>query len=250
MLKLLNIHAGYDGMDALHNISFELPRGKNLAIVGPNGCGKSTLLKVISGLMPHRGEVYIDDENTADMKPRNRAVKVALLGQVSPVYFAYSVYDTVMMGRYSHMQGMFGTPSKIDKEIAENCIATVGMWGEREKSINALSGGQLQRVFLARTLAQDPQIVLLDEPTNHLDLKFQLELIDYLKDWASKQNRSIIGVLHDINLAMRLCDNIMLMKAGKVVAMGNITADALEVVYDMDVAGVMRETYETWQTLV
>ena len=254
MLKLSNVCAGYGGVDVIHNISFEIEKGDSLAIVGPNGCGKSTLLKAICGLVNFRGQIEIDGQSAAALKPRQRAAKVAMLGQISPVYFAYSVYDTVMMGRYLHMDGFLGTPSRKDKDVVENCLITVKLWDEREKSINALSGGQLQRVFLARTLAQDPQIILLDEPTNHLDLKFQLELIDYLKIWSREQNRSIIGVLHDINLAMRLSDNIMLMKEGEIAAMGKIgdmrlTAAALEDVYEMDVAGAMRETYGLWKDL-
>ena len=254
MLKLSNVCAGYGGVDVIHNISFEIAKGDSLAIAGPNGCGKSTLLKAICGLIGFRGQIEVDGQNVAALKPRRRAAKVAMLGQISPVYFAYSVYDTVMMGRYLHMDRFMGTPSRKDEDVVESCLATVKLWDERDKSINALSGGQLQRVFLARTLAQDPQIILLDEPTNHLDLKFQLELIDYLKIWAQEQNRSIIGVLHDINLAMRLSDNIMLMKEGEIASMGNIgdmrlTAAALEDVYEMDVAGAMRETYALWKDL-
>jgi iron complex transport system ATP-binding protein len=253
MLKLANVCAGYGGTDVIHNISFEIEKGESLAIAGPNGCGKSTLLKVICGLLDFRGQIEIDGSNAATLKPRRRAAKVAMLGQISPVYFAYSVYDTVMMGRYLHMDGLLGTPSRQDRAIVENCLNTVKLWDERDKSINTLSGGQLQRVFLARTLAQDPQIVLLDEPTNHLDLKFQLELIDYLKSWAHEQNRSIIGVLHDINLAMRLSDDIMLMKAGKIAAMGKIgdvlSAATLEGVYEMDVAGAMRDAFKIWKAL-
>jgi iron complex transport system ATP-binding protein len=253
MLKLADVCAGYGGVDVIHNISFEVANGESLAIVGPNGCGKSTLLKAICGLLEYRGKIEIDGTSVAAMRPRTRAAKVAMLGQISPVYFAYSVYDTVMMGRYLHMEGLFGAPSRLDRAVVENCLTTVHLWDVRDKSISSLSGGQLQRVFLARTLAQDPQIVLLDEPTNHLDLKFQLELIDYLKSWSHSQNRSIIGVLHDINLAMRLSDNVMLMKQGKIATMGNIreafSAAALEDVYEMDVAAAMRETYHIWQNL-
>ena len=253
MLKLTNVCAGYNGVDVIKNLSFEVQQGENLAIVGPNGCGKSTLLKTICGLLNFRGIIKIDGQNTANMKHRQLAAKVAMLGQISPVYFAYNVYDTVMMGRYLHMGGLLSVPTREDKDFVENCLAAIKLWDERKKSINALSGGQLQRVFLARTLAQDPQIILLDEPTNHLDLKFQLELIDYLKNWAQKQSRSIIGVLHDINLAMRLSDSIMLMKDGEIATMGKIgdviSAGALEAVYEMDVVGAMRETYALWGNL-
>ena len=253
MLKLQGIYAGYGGADVIKNISFDVAAGENLAIIGPNGCGKTTLLKVICGLLGFRGKLYIGGANAAALKPRQLAAKVAMLGQVSPIYFPYSVYDTVMMGRYLYMDRLLATPSQKDKDIVENCLATVKLWDDRDKSISILSGGQLQRVFMARTLAQDPAIVLLDEPTNHLDLKFQFELIDYLKNWAKGQGRSIIGVLHDINLAMRLSDNIMLMKAGEIAAMGKVghmlSAAALEEVYEMDVAAAMRETYEIWQNL-
>ncbi|MCL2375824.1 MAG: ABC transporter ATP-binding protein [Defluviitaleaceae bacterium] len=253
MLKLIDVCAGYNGIDVVKSLSLEVQKGESLAIVGPNGCGKSTLLKAICGLLSFRGTVEIDGQSTAAMKPRQLAAKVAMLGQISPVYFSYSVYDVVMMGRYLHMGGLLGAPSRMDKDFVEKCLTTVKLWDERDKSINALSGGQLQRVFLARTLAQDPQVILLDEPTNHLDLKFQLELIDYLKNWAKEQSRSVIGVLHDINLAMRLSDNIMLMKAGEIAAMGKIgdvvSVAALEEVYEMDVASAMRETFALWKDL-
>ena len=253
MLKLSGLSAGYNGIDVIKNLSLEVQSGESLAIVGPNGCGKSTLLKAICGLLPFRGAVEIDSESVAAMKPRQLAAKVAMLGQISPVYFSYSVYDAVMMGRYLHMGGLLGAPTRADKDFVEKCLATVKLWDERDKSINKLSGGQLQRVFLARTLAQDPQIILLDEPTNHLDLKFQLELIDYLKNWAQEQNRSVIGVLHDINLAIRLSDNIMLMKEGEIAAMGKIgdavSVAAMKAVYEMDVAAAMREAFAMWNDL-
>ena len=254
MLKVSNIYANYGGDDVVKDVSFNLEKGENLAIIGPNGCGKTTLLKVIAGLLTHRGDVEICGQNAKTMKPRTRAAYVAILGQISPVYFSYTVYDTVMMGRYLHTQNLLGIPSKEDRDFVEHCLATVDLADLHHRSLNTLSGGQLQRVFLARTLAQDPQIILLDEPTNHLDLKFQFELIDYLKDWSTRQNRTILGVLHDINLAMRLSPNIMLMKDGQGLAIGKVadvlTKDFLQKVYEVDVAGMMRETLDMWKNLL
>ena len=255
MLKLSRVCAGYGGVDVIHDISFDMDEDlcPNLSIIGPNGCGKTTLLKVIANLLPHKGDVEIEGVLAKSMKPRVLATKVALLGQISPVYFSYSVLDTVLMGRYAHCGGLFGGFSRHDKEIAEDCLAKVNLLDVRRRSLATLSGGQLQRVFLARTLAQDPQIILLDEPTNHLDLKFQLELIDYLKEWGQGKNRCIIGVLHDISLAMRLSKNIMVMQNGKIAACGKIiealTSSLLQEVYGMDVAGAMRENLKMWEKI-
>jgi len=250
MLKLSNVCAGYGAEDILKNINLELPQGKSLAIIGPNGCGKTTLLRAIAGLLPYRGTIEINGKNITTMRPRALAAKVAMLGQISPVYFAYSVYDTVLMGRYAYSNSLLGVPTQQDKDFVEKCLATVNLHDVdvRNRNLKTLSGGQLQRVFLARTLAQDPQIVLLDEPTNHLDLKFQIELIDHLKNWAKQENRTIIGVLHDISLAARLSDDVMLMKDGVVAAYG-LSRTALKNVYDMDVVMAMQDSLVMWKNL-
>lgn len=120
-------------------------------------------------------------------------------------------------------------------------------------NVTKLSGGQLRRVFLAGTLAQQPDIILLDEPTNHLDLKYQIELIEYLKKWSSEGSRAVVGVLHDVNLAMRLSDNLMVMKDGEIKAWGKtgevVTDSLLENVYEIDVAGYMRESLKRWEVI-
>ena len=255
MLKISNVCAGYNGTDVIKDININLAQSENLAIIGPNGCGKTTLLKVIAGLLPHKGDVEIGGINAQSLKPRARAAKVAMLGQISAVYFSYTVYDAVLMGRYPHSEGLLGFTSQRDKDFVEHCLTQVNLQNVRHRGLSTLSGGQLQRVFLARTLAQDPQIILLDEPTNHLDLKFQFELIDYLKSWVSQpgKSRSIIGVLHDISLAMRLSENIMVMKEGVVAASGKISAvmnkTLLHDVYEMDVARAMRENLRVWENL-
>jgi iron complex transport system ATP-binding protein len=178
-----------------------------------------------------------------------------MLSQLSGIYFQYSVYETVMMGRYLHIKDkLFGLPSREDKKHVRQCLDAVDLTDVSDKPITELSGGQLQRVFLARTLAQSPEIIMLDEPTNHLDLKYQIELIEYLKIWAQENGRTIIGVMHDINLAMKLSDNIMIMKNGCIAANGKtddvITDSLLKEVYDIDVAGYMRQSLQRWQSIV
>jgi iron complex transport system ATP-binding protein len=254
MLTLNNISAGYNGVDVIRNISLNVKSNENLSIIGPNGCGKTTLLKAAANLLPYKGDIEIGGKPVKKMKHKEISLKIAMLSQTMGIYFSYSVFDTVMMGRYPHIKGrLLGLPSDDDKAYVMRCLEAVNLAGEKDREITRLSGGQLQRVFLARTLAQEPEIILLDEPTNHLDLKYQIELILYLKEWAAESNRTVIGVLHDINLAMRLSDNIMVMKNGGIQACGKtsevITDRLLESVYEIDVAQYMRDSLKRWETV-
>jgi iron complex transport system ATP-binding protein len=252
MLTLNNVSAGYGSGDVVKGVSLDVKQGESLSIIGPNGCGKTTLMRAVAGLLPFTGDIIIDGRESRGMKRREIALKIAMLSQTSGIYFSYSVFDTVMMGRYLHKKDrLFGTPSEQDREYVLHCLKAVDLLAVRDKEITKLSGGQLQRVFLARTLAQQPEIILLDEPTNHLDLKYQIELIEYLKEWAAEGGRSVIGVLHDINLALRLSDNLMVMKGGELHAFGKsseiITAELLENVYGIDVARYMQESLKRWE---
>ena len=254
MLALTNVSAGYNGADVVRNVSLRVNSNENLSIIGPNGCGKTTLLKAIANILPFSGDIKIGDRPVRKMKHKEISLKIAMLTQISGVYFSYSVYDTVMMGRYLHIKDkLLGLPSEIDSEIVLRCLEAVDLVEEKDRAITTLSGGQLQRVFLARTLAQEPEIILLDEPTNHLDLKYQIELVEYLKKWAEDGNRMVIGVMHDINLAMKLSDNIMVMKDGEIKVQGKtdavITDELLKSVYDIDVAQHMRECLKRWESV-
>jgi len=249
MLTLDNVSAGYGGVDVVKNISLDI-KG-SLSIVGPNGCGKTTLLKAIANILPSSGNVEIMGKPLRQMKRNEISLKIAMLSQQTNIYFEYSVYDTVMMGRYLHIkQRLSDNPTREDKEIVMQSLEAVNLLDVKENSILKLSGGQLQRVFLARALAQEPNIILLDEPTNHLDLKNQIELIEYLKIWEKEGNRTIIGVLHDINLAMLLSNHLVVMKDGEIHANGNadeiISAGILDKIYEMDVADFMRTSLQRW----
>ena len=251
MLRLSGVSAGYGGEDVVKDVSLSLGAGECLATIGPNGCGKTTLLRAIAGILPFRGEITVDGEEIRRLPPRKLAAKVALLSQISGAYFSYSVYETVMMGRYAHTKGgLLGRQTAEDKEVTADCLRTVGLWEERDRQITELSGGQLQRVFLARTLVQQPRLLLLDEPTNHLDLKHQAELLDYLKAWVSGGERAVVGVFHDINLALRLEGKLLVMSRGRVEAIGDpqeiVSGPLLGEVYQMDVAGYMKRTLELW----
>ncbi|MDD2494607.1 MAG: ABC transporter ATP-binding protein [Tissierellia bacterium] len=252
MITLKNVSAGYNGIDVISGISLSVKDGDNLCILGPNGCGKTTLIKAISGLIKSDGIISIDGKNISKMTRTEIGKNIAVMSQISSVYFSYTVFETVLLGRYIHMKSnTFKNPSNKDKEYAEKCLKAVGLLNCRDRQINTLSGGQLQRVYLARTLAQEPRVILLDEPTNHLDLKHQAGLIDFLKEWSLENNHSVIGVLHDINLAMRLADDVLVLKDGNTYAYGKannvISSDLLNRVYDMDVVGFMLDSLKRWE---
>ena len=254
MLTLANVSAGYGGGDVIFDISLRIQAGENLSIIGQNGCGKTTLLKVIANILPFRGEFLLGGQPVRKLRHRDIAKKIAMLSQISGTYFSYTVFDTVMMGRYLHVKNqMLGLPSAEDHECVTRCLETVNMLDVCDREISTLSGGQLQRVFLARTLAQEPSIILLDEPTNHLDLKYQIELVEYLRKWAADGGRAVIGVMHDINLAMRLSEKLLVMKNGRIQAYGKtdeiVSGELLESAYDIDVARYMRESLRVWEKI-
>jgi iron complex transport system ATP-binding protein len=251
MIEVKGLYAGYGGGDVIRNISFNVGRGESLCVLGPNGCGKSTLLRAIARIIDYRGLVTLEGKDTASFSRRELAKKIALLGQSTQVFFPYTVYETVSMGRYAHAQGFLKNLSNNDKYIIENIINRLDIADIRDRMIDELSGGQLQRVFLAKTLAQSPEVILLDEPTNHLDLKYQIELLAFLKSWVSENGKTLIGVFHDLNLARRFGDTAIVMNGGTIAASGTIeetlNGETVSGVYGVDIRGFMLESLERWK---
>ena len=251
MLEVNDLRAGYGGDDVLNGISFNPEAGERLAILGPNGCGKSTLLRAITRIIPYRGTITLDGVNIASLSRRELAKKIALLGQSTQVFFPCTVYETVSLGRYAYAEGFFKNLSEQDRTIMEDTLKKLDIWNIKDQLIDELSGGQLQRVFLARTLVQDPGLILLDEPTNHLDLKHQVELLEYLSLWAKENHRTVIAVLHDLNLARSFADTAALMDPhGRFAAFGAcdsvLAGTMLEEVYGLDIKAFMLESLQRW----
>ncbi len=251
MLRADHVTSGYGDGPVVRDVSFAVAEGERLCILGPNGCGKTTLLRALAGLLPYGGSVSVLGGEAKALSRRELSRRVALMSQLAPVYFAYTVYETVALGRYAHGgRGMLERDREDDRRAVRESLERTGLWACRDRLVTQLSGGQLQRVFLARTFAQDPAVILLDEPTNHLDLKYQVELTEGLRTWAAQGSRCVVGVFHDINLALAFAGRVLLMDEGSVKALvpaAELDPALLSQVYGMDVAGYMRAALERWR---
>lgn len=251
MLEVKKLYSGYEGKDILKDINFTVKNGENLCIVGPNGCGKSTLLKSIANILEYKGNILIDGQEVFSMNRKYFAKKVGLMSQITEIYFPYTIYDTVSLGRYAYSKGVLSKLSKEDDEIILDSIDKVGLLDIKDKLITELSGGQMQRVFLARVFAQDPDIILLDEPTNHLDFKNQIDLLQNLKEWIKTNNKIVVGVLHDLNLVQYFADNVLMLQNGKVVSYGPpqkvLNDPVLDDLYGIDIKGFMLNILKKWE---
>lgn len=248
MLQVKGLSAKYGQQEVLQNISFSLEQGEILCIIGANGSGKSTLLHSLMGLMKSTGDIELHGQALGKLPWKQRAKELALLSQHSQVEFPYTVWDTVSFARYAHGKHPFSGLSPEEKEMISLQLQSLGLWSQRDKLISQLSGGQLQRVYLARTFVQNPNLILLDEPTNHLDLKVQLDLLSQLETWVKEQQRGVIGVFHDLNLVRQFAHKLLLLYEGKCLAFGTVeeVLPQLEKAYAMDVLGYMRNSYGRW----
>ena len=251
MLELKNVSCGYDKVDVVRDITFEARRGEILCIVGPNGCGKSTLLKAIGKLIEYSGNIVLDSINIENLNRKELAKNISLMTQTNNIYFPYTVYETVSLGRYAYLKGVLSSLSKDDRNIVIEAIKSVGLFELKDKQISELSGGQLQRVFLARAFAQNPEVILLDEPTNHLDLKCQVEILEYLSCWAKENNKIVIGVLHDLNLVNLFSEKIVMLSQGEIIGKGTpkdvFLEEDLETVYKINVKKFMLKALKKWE---
>ena len=219
MLKIQSLSVSYGPREILHNISLDVQSGEVLALIGPNGAGKSTLIRAASGVIPYSGQVRVNGADFASLSAMQRARYIATVPQAVSMPPAYTVWETVLFGRTPYL-GFLGQPSQKDEEIARQSLQRVSALPFADRRVGELSGGEQQRVLLARALCQSTPILLLDEPTTHLDLQYQVSLLELVTELAQKDNLAVLIALHDLNLAAHFADRIALMVAGNIKAMG------------------------------
>lgn len=219
MIELRHITVSFGDRRILDDISVDIAEGRITAVMGPNGCGKTTLLRCIDGLwQPNGGEVLIDGKPVQDYSARALAQKVAFVRQHAQTDFDFSAFETVLMGRNPY-QKRLQNESQADWDIVEQCMRQTNTWHLRFSKPGQMSGGELQRVMIARALAQQTPVLLLDEPVSSLDIAHQLEIMRLLHDAKEK---TIVIVIHDLNLALQFCDDLLLFHEGKLVYQGAV----------------------------
>ncbi|MBY0756710.1 ABC transporter ATP-binding protein [Clostridium sardiniense] len=220
MIKANNLKLCYDEKIILDDINLDIEKGKITALIGSNGCGKSTLIKAIARILsPKSGTVLMEDKDLLKMQSKEVSKLLAMLPQSSTAPDDLTIYDLVKQGRYPY-HTLLSFWSKKDESIVLNSIEKMGLIDDKDKTLGNLSGGQRQRAWIALALTQDTEIILLDEPTNHLDIKYQLEILNILKELNEKENRTIVLVIHDINHALKYAHNIVALKDGAIFAQG------------------------------
>ncbi|PQO24847.1 Fe(3+)-dicitrate ABC transporter ATP-binding protein [Rhodobacteraceae bacterium WD3A24] len=220
LARLSDVTAGYEGHLVFDGLDLTIPAGQVVALCGPNGSGKSTALRVMRRLItPQSGAVEAVGKPLGDWGAKDLARQIAMLSQSPDAPDELRVRDLVMLGRFPHRRAFRG-PAQQDHDAVEQALRRTEMSDLGERPIAALSGGQLQRAWIAMVLAQEAPAILLDEPTNHLDLAHSLEILELLRSLNREEGRSFVVVLHDLNMAARYADHIVMFRAGRVAASG------------------------------
>ena len=250
MLRVENLSVAYGDLTILNGVSFDLQAGEWLMVVGPNGAGKSTLIQAVTGAVPAKGTVFFEGRDTRTMKAHELARNVGVLAQNHFVGYAFSVEEVVRLGRYAYAPTIFSRHSG-EEDAVRQALEQTGLVAQRHQSVLTLSGGELQRTFLAQTFCQDPRLLLLDEPTNHLDLVYQKQVFELIQTWLRQKGRAVISVVHDLSLARAYGTRALLLDHGQVVAhgaMGEVFSDeVLNRVYRMDVRDWMIKMLAQWK---
>ncbi|KOS30478.1 ABC transporter [Bacillus anthracis] len=219
-LETKRLTLSYGETIIIDELNLEIPKGKITTIIGPNGCGKSTLLRSLARLLkPTTGDILLDNQAIQSMQTKQIARQMAILPQGPQAPEGLTVLQLVKQGRYPY-QTWLKQWSEKDEEMVQNALEATGMTEFAKRQAHALSGGQRQRAWIAMTLAQDTEIILLDEPTTYLDMAHQFEVLDLLKELNETEQRTIVMVIHDLNLACRYADNIVAIQDKQIYAQG------------------------------
>lgn len=233
-LKVEQVSVELDKKGILHNIELDVKTGEFVALIGPNGSGKSTLLKSIYRVnKPDAGWISLDGQDVYSLAPREMAQRMAVVRQEASVEFDFSTMEILLMGRSPHKK-LFEAETDEDYRLCEQALARVGMKDYAQRSFFTLSGGEKQRVLIARALVQQAKFLVLDEPTNHLDIRYQLQMMDVVKALGI----TALAALHDLNIAAMYCDRLYVMAGGEVVASGTpeeiLHPDLIRVVFGVE----------------
>jgi len=239
MLKIENLSVSYGARRVLRAVSLDLQAGEVLALIGPNGAGKSTLVRAASGVIPvQAGRVGVNGDDLLALSAMRRARYLAVVPQATSLPPAFTAWETVLLGRTPYLN-FLGQVSTKDEEIARQALQKVDAFDLAERRVGELSGGEQQRVLLARALAQSTPILLLDEPTVHLDLQHQVALMEIVRSLAHNDNLAVLIALHDLNLAARYADRVALLVAGEIKAAGTprqvLTPEIISKAYNLPV---------------
>ncbi|NLW80880.1 MAG: ABC transporter ATP-binding protein [Desulfovibrionales bacterium] len=241
MVHVEGLCAGYDGQQVLHDLTLNVSRGEFMAILGPNGSGKTTLLRALSGVLSSvKGSIHIADQDTCRLSARGRARLCATVAQKNPDLSALQVLSLVLMGRYPHI-AFLGGYSDADHDCARRAMQETSSLHLRSRHAGTLSGGELQRVIMAKALAQDTELLLLDEAASNLDVARTVDLYELLRA-RNLNGLTILTVAHDLNLAALYCRRLVFLKGGRIVADGPtqeiFTSHLLSDIYETPIAVV------------
>ena len=240
-LEALDLSYSIRGNPLLNGVNVSARPGQFVGVIGPNGAGKSTLLRALAGVIrPESGQIRLSGTDARTVTPAERASAIALVPQIAPLAHGFTCLELVLMGRYPHM-GRFQIEGVSDERIAREAMRQTRTEQFADRTLETLSGGERQRVFIARALAQQPRVLLLDEPTANLDILHQLRVLNLVREWVTG-GMAAIAAVHDLNLAARYSDALILLHQGRVIAEGSpedvITAENVRLAY-----GVNAEIY-------
>ena len=251
MLNVENTTVRYGENTIVKAISFDVLEGQWLMLVGPNGAGKSTIVNAIAQGVPYSGNVTFGGKDVRRMKPSEFAKNCGILTQTHNVNYSFTVEEIIRLGRYSYSGGLFAKSSSNDDKAVEDAARLTGMLSLMQQSVLTLSGGELQRTFLAQLFAQNPRLVILDEPSNHLDLVYQRQIFELTREWLAHSGRAVISVVHDLSLAKKYGTHALLLHNGRIEAFDTadkvLTRANLNTVYSMDVYAWMQSQITIWK---
>ncbi|UJW56966.1 adenosylcobinamide amidohydrolase [Bacillus sp. A116_S68] len=255
MIELTKVSGGYDNEPIIKDVSLTIEKGEFFTLLGPNGSGKTTLFKLVTGTLPTKqGNICLKGQPLTSLSKLEKARHVAVLTQEAHISFDFTVEEIVSLGRYAFQQGLFKNLSKKDQAVIDDVMMLTDVARYRHKQFRTISGGEKQRVLLAKALAQQPDILLLDEPTNHLDVKHSFHMLNLLKQRQHTHGLTVFAILHDLNVAALYADRVGLLHEGRLRKVGSVDIlkqeDELRAVYNVEVKAQAHPTLAKPQLLM